>query len=814
MQGITYVEVDFNDGAGFRGLYKGNTVNIYYATEGLKYITAKIYTANGIRTAKSVIDYKRPVGYSEPDYTWNIEVDPVYTDDNQYLNGGGQTLDGPVIPCSGGSFIDQLLCSLKPNAIIQVENGCDRVFDKPIIIVEGFDPTGDLDINEMQRRFDAHDFRTTMKAYGYDFVYVDFTKNTTYIENNAKVLEAVINKVNQTKVGSFKSTVIGFSMGGLIARWCLKDMEDRGLQHQVENYFSYDAPQQGANIPLGMQYIFKELVRDLPYLRWISDLRKLDDAFKSPAGRQMLVTYGSYNNGPFNWFPNLNTLDPLRSAFAQQLQLKGYPQQTRNFGIAFGRGDNTVSTKDAGNGNQFTAAYPFAPQSEIFNGAMAFFLVNAEAIAKAVPENNIKATIAYYSFFGITFRKIFGIPFPTVTLRVRRFDYRGQFPYDDAMGSFETTQSQFKESWVGGISGPATTNGHDGHNFVSTASALDLQNQGYGSANSWQSNNMFFNIDNLVQNAGQVNGNTLSNPALSPFQAVITSTTEVPWYDWNIYHNGDIASQFADFIERNILNAQPVGCGGSNNLCNNNPTISGPDMICGTTATYTISDFPNGVVVNWSLQNSTAIISAGQGTKTITVTKQAIGTNQLSVTLTNSCTNVTLTKAIQLGLNTPTFSIYAPDGYCIGNRYEAIANANNSGPGISYNWYINGVLNSFHGYKLRGTFLTNSTRIELAVVKSGCGTSLKYKEDFDCSGGWFVISPNPSTSNLKVESISETSIREIRIIDKMGNVKFISRHAGNTKIVSLNVSLLLTDIYNIQVFDGNTWSGKLLSIRR
>ena len=133
MQGITYVEIDFNDGTGFRELYKGNTVNIYYATEGLKYLTARIYTANGVRTAKCVIDYKRPIGYTEPDYSWNIEVEPAYTGDNQYLNGGGgqtmiQTMDEPVITCSSGSFIDQLLCALKPNALIRVENGCDRVF--------------------------------------------------------------------------------------------------------------------------------------------------------------------------------------------------------------------------------------------------------------------------------------------------------------------------------------------------------------------------------------------------------------------------------------------------------------------------------------------------------------------------------------------------------------------------------------------------------------------------------------------------------------------------------------------------------------
>lgn len=138
------------------------------------------------------------------------------------------------------------------------------------------------------------------------------------------MLEAVINWVNQHKTGSYKSTVIGFSMGGLVARWCLKDMEDRSVTHNVENYFSYDAPQQGANIPLGLQYIFKEVVRDAPYLKFNNTLSKLDDAFNSAAARQMLVTYADYDNSAFNWFPKLNTLNPLRAAFAARLKNKGY----------------------------------------------------------------------------------------------------------------------------------------------------------------------------------------------------------------------------------------------------------------------------------------------------------------------------------------------------------------------------------------------------------------------------------------------------------------------------------------------------------
>jgi hypothetical protein len=34
--------------------------------------------------------------------------------------------------------------------------------------------------------------------------------------------------------------------------------------------------------------------------------------------------------------PTISTLKPLRSSFSERLHAKGYPQQTNNYGIAFG----------------------------------------------------------------------------------------------------------------------------------------------------------------------------------------------------------------------------------------------------------------------------------------------------------------------------------------------------------------------------------------------------------------------------------------------------------------------------------------------
>lgn len=828
MPGITNVSIDFGDGTGFRNINKGGTVSIYYPAEGKKIITAQISTTNGIRTARCEIDYKRPGDYVKPDSTWNIEVDPFYTDDNQYLGGSGARTGDLVIPCSNTSFIQQLLCSTKPNAKIDIELGCDKVFDKPIIIVEGFDPDGKLDFDALKDRFGKNSFRATMKAAGYDFVYVDFTKNGTYIENNAKVLEAVINKVNQSKVGTFKSSVIGFSMGGLIARWCLKDMEDRGLNHQVANYFSYDAPQQGANVPLGLQYIFKEIQRDLPYLRFFKSFRQISDANESSAARQMLVTKASYNNGAFNWNPNLNTLDPLRSAFAQRLQAKGYPQQTNNYGLAFGRGNNTTNTKDAGNGVQWNN---FVPGTRILKANLTWFLVNFQSSGYAVPENGNTDYIARYRFQGVTFRKFFGLPIlPQILIRTRNFKYTGYNPYDDAPGSFDVTQSSFVESlnygMTNGAAKDATTDGHDGHNFVSVSSALDLQNQNYGSSNNWQSGNMFGNIDNQIQNPGTVTGNTLVTPSLSPFKAVITSTSDVPFYNYNIYHNGDISDQFSKFIIRKILNAVPAFNCTNDGFCNLNPTINGPSIVC-STGVYNVNNLSNGLKLVWSSMFGSFNIINGQGTNQVTISKLFDKADTLILSLTNSCGTTRQVKfGIQVGaVSAPLIQPFNYDAQC-GTFMEAYCTEPTGATGYVWNLNFGQVIQDQDGpytnYIYVAPLINNPQQGRryfnyLTVqAKNACGLSASSAtKSFTvgpvpstCSGGGpllLAVSPNPSSSSLNV-SANNMSFNKIRIIDKTGMVKKQFNYPPGTNAATINISDLSADVYNLLAFDGVNWT--------
>lgn len=466
----------------------------------------------------------------------------------------------------------------------------------------------------------------------------------------------------------------------------------------------------------------------------------------------------------------------------------------------------------------------------------------------------------------MTFRKIFGIPIvPTVTLRVRRFDYTGQYPYDDGQGSFEQTQTDFARQmrgWAVGLGAPGTTNGHDGHNFVATASALDLQNQTYNATNNWQSSSIFYNIDIQILNAGQVNGNTLTTPSLSPFDAVMTSTSECAtvgcsaegYFDengnyvspsnssqWNNFHNTDMTFQTARFIERNILNSQPVDCSGNNGLCNSNPVLSGPVSIC-TNGQFQITSPPNDVSINWEIQNGNLKIDKGQGTTIINVGKMNTGIDVVKVTLTNACgTTTTLTKPISVGI--PPVTITGPSSICpctCCNYYTAT-----SIPGATYTWSISPESgNSVSGTGNQAEVIITSPCYLTVQATTPCGTSsatfhIFMKSAGQCSGGCsapsFAIAPNPAQNTVTISllnnSVSKTAdtyktsekhltsstfgINLVRIYDASGNlVKQQKISNNNTSQLQMDVSSLISGTYSVVISAGTLSETQKVIIQR
>ncbi|MCQ2139607.1 MAG: hypothetical protein MJZ09_04455, partial [Bacteroidales bacterium] len=131
---------------------------------------------------------------------------------------------------------------------------------KPFILVEGFQP------KELVSNGGVDDLRIIRDNLGteitsnYDVIFVEWNNIEADIRANAKLLEEIIEFVNYIKVGNERNVIMGYSMGGLIARYALRTMEMEGRPHEVSSYISYDSPHFGVNIPLGAQYAINDLL--------------------------------------------------------------------------------------------------------------------------------------------------------------------------------------------------------------------------------------------------------------------------------------------------------------------------------------------------------------------------------------------------------------------------------------------------------------------------------------------------------------------------------------------------------------------------
>ncbi|MEX2303405.1 MAG: hypothetical protein WD733_20860 [Bryobacterales bacterium] len=197
---------------------------------------------------------------------------------------------------------------------------------------------------------------------GYDVYSLDWCDPNTLIQRNASVLMEALDIV---RGGTFpdnpswsaaplgedeKLIVIGGSMGGLVSRYALSYLENKGEDHGVDLFVSFDAPQEGAYLPIGLQHLAEFLdigpavgatVKRLhdkifenetdPESSLFTTLRELRGA-ETPAARQMLLVHkdGPLTSGPTEDFEDLfDELDDL-----------GYPnaEGLRTVAIANGSG--------------------------------------------------------------------------------------------------------------------------------------------------------------------------------------------------------------------------------------------------------------------------------------------------------------------------------------------------------------------------------------------------------------------------------------------------------------------------------------------
>ncbi|MFE7302218.1 esterase/lipase family protein [Streptomyces sp. NPDC057579] len=212
-----------------------------------------------------------------------------------------------------------------------------RRIQRPLIFADGFN-YGPSDLDGLWTFFDKQEggrFLTSLREAGHDVILLGFDERHTYIQANAGVATACIERAIAEREGDQKLVVGGVSMGGTITRYALARMQHNGDAPQTRTYFSWDTPHLGAWIPLILQqmaHFFEDYTDEAP------GEPKQAELLRSPAAQQLLWAWveNSKYQGP------VATASPLRTQFLKDLAAVGnFPTDMARVGVANGHGAGT-----------------------------------------------------------------------------------------------------------------------------------------------------------------------------------------------------------------------------------------------------------------------------------------------------------------------------------------------------------------------------------------------------------------------------------------------------------------------------------------
>jgi hypothetical protein len=356
------VEIDFDDGRGYRVIRFDDPYEVNYAGPGRKLVRTRTTLTSGRILHGSFVFRVENLATPNPHDTLAITG---------------------TIPYNSGLATGEAYVYLS-DAHTSITN--------PVIVVEGFDLDNTMNWDELYQLLNEQNLIETMRANGFDAVVLNFADATDYIQRNSFVLTELIEQV-QLELDSHRDiAIVGASMGGLCARYALAYMETNAIDHRVRTFIAFDSPQNGANIPLGVQYwldFFKDLSVDAEFL-----LSRLD----TPAARQLLVYHHTTPPGA------TGQSDPLRAQLDSDLAALGdYPANVRNVAVANGSGTQTGQGFAAGEkiidyeyssflvdivGNVW--AVPDGPNQTIFDGLINIILLPPDELTVSV-----SGTVAY-----------------------------------------------------------------------------------------------------------------------------------------------------------------------------------------------------------------------------------------------------------------------------------------------------------------------------------------------------------------------------------------------------------------------------------
>jgi len=231
---------------------------------------------------------------------------------------------------------------------------------RPLIIVEGYEEIGVVQ-NTFQRMFALLDMKVLngetenlsdyLYPYEYDLIYVDFDDGSDWIQRNAFVVKEVIKKVNEMKAAAGsteENVIIGVSMGGIVSKYALLEMQANGPDHDTRLFFTYDSPLRGANIPIATQLLVRFMVDNLPSYAGddisIPSIDLIWEGLQAPVPQQLL----KYHVNSFTPFLD----NPVHAAFIAEMDALG-GLNMRHVALSNGAGTGTFVENNIVAGERF-----------------------------------------------------------------------------------------------------------------------------------------------------------------------------------------------------------------------------------------------------------------------------------------------------------------------------------------------------------------------------------------------------------------------------------------------------------------------------
>ncbi len=752
---------------------------------------------------------------------------------------------------------------------------------KPFIVVEGYDlndvaPVIDKEnytINSLLDEWNKivvtpGDFdlnKELDETAGYDLVFVNYF-TMDYVENNAKMLEKVIDQLNALKVNNAlgikeKNVVMGISFGGIISRYTLAKMtKNRGTNStDTRLLLTYDSPHQGGNVPRGLQH----------FLQDFGELKIFDRKFKDNDDK--LKEFYNLNNQPAtSQLLLLRVLNGTGTVVSNTFFLPNGPYRTM---VDF-TASQTLSTpplydfKAIAQGSQ-CSKWVMQPSTLLIqyneNIATGKFVLMGLVISKYKLNIQVNALPAQGASGQVSYVKM--------ERNIRHFWGAIGTGWITTGGPYIRNSTGSTIPWDAVPGGTSSASGRAGGQFGGNTSIPDFNGNSFVGGvlrtlihvyllNAEVDFNIPFKQDifstvpiNSSLDLENVSLATFNQPYIFPINGTAGSRakTYIASESFTGTVNGVAATLYnyehADFTKRqsqwmynemeNRDNAV-ISCEDAQSCSSTIFSVDGLSAFCSGAQNYSVNPPGSGLTINWVLSNTlispnAASIPSNSTGNNVQVTATVYGRVTLTANINVSCTNQTFSAAKTIAIGKPDLDLrfpkpprFTPPTYTNVNVATQYTIQTNPFPGATESWTVSTDDPSFNWhYNITTGVITffftqvDKTAVFYGTATNSCGTTsgaIYYRSVSSGGGGGVplrvITSPNPAQNQLNVSVDVQTMqqngitnqawmrIKEIKIYDKLGNLKKQIQFNSAVQSTSINVFDLPNDVYNVHITNG------------